>query len=75
MIEKLEKRSYTLTSILEPAARSEVEIMVRKKLLPFHLSKYFQVGMQKATKKGENPQKAVKRLKLEMQLLGIKRKY
>jgi hypothetical protein len=41
----------------------------------FHLSKYFQQGMRKATKKGENPQKAAKRLKLEMQLLGIKRRY
>jgi len=46
-----------------------------KKLLPFNMSKHFQTGMKKATKKGENPQKAAKRLKLEMQLLGIKRKY
>ena len=43
--------------------------------LPFHLSHYFQSGMTKAAKKGEDPQKAVKRLKIEMQLLGIKRKY
>lgn len=41
----------------------------------FHLSKYFQQGMRKAVKKGENPQKAAKRLKLEMQLIGIKRRY
>tara|TARA_Y100000004_G_scaffold125868_1_gene141611 strand:+ start:254 stop:397 length:144 start_codon:yes stop_codon:yes gene_type:complete len=46
-----------------------------KKKPNFHMSKYFQEGMTKAVRRGENPQKAAKRLKLEMQLIGIKRRY
>lgn len=47
--------------------------------LPFYMSRYFQTEMTKAAKSGKvtdaNRASIVKRIKTEMKLLGIKRRY